>query len=353
MMDEGEIKRVVEAWDAFFSRRLEKRPLWDGYLRYVDRLTRCELPIIFEADHLAALVGVESRILFAHAADPQSFYRTYEIPKRRGGKRSITVPSPSLMAVQRWILENILNKIPLSENAHGFVKAKSVVSNAKVHLGAPVLLKMDLADFFPSISLKRVIATFMRSGYPPNVSFLLANLCCLEGRLPQGAPTSPALSNIVAKRLDRRLQGLADRHKLNYSRYADDICLSGQSIDDELFLSIPSIARSEGFLINHDKTRVAKMGQKMIICGISISNGKLALPRATVRHIKLTAHYVLKNGLMRHSEITGHWDPILVERLLGKLGFWLQIDPDNRAAIELKQQLEKYDPALDFTSAIV
>lgn len=351
-MDEPDVDRVIAAWDSFFRARLEKRPLWDGYLRYVDRLARCDLPIIFEADHLAALVGIDLRILFAHAAAPQSFYRTYDIPKRRGGSRSITVPSPSLMAVQRWILEHILNKVPLSENAHGFAKERSVISNAKVHLGSQALLKMDLADFFPSIKLRRVIATFIRAGYPPNVSFLLANLCCLEGSLPQGAPTSPALSNIIAKRLDRRLQGLADRHKLKYTRYADDICFSGDEIDDEIFLSVPSIISSEGFSVNYAKTRIAKMGQKMIVCGVSISNGKLALPRATVRQIKLASHFILKNGLIGHAERTGNWDPILIERLLGKIGFWLQLDPENPTALELRRRLASYDPVPEFEQAV-
>lgn len=330
----------IAEFDKFFRRRdqgLEK--LAAGYLKYVKRLAANGLPPIFDLGHLARLIGVETRSLAAVANNPGGNYRTFSIPKRRGGERQISTPSPLLLHCQRWILNNILNAIEPSEHAKGFVKGRSVIQHAEVHRDGEYLLTVDLKDFFPSIGIRRGISVFLRAGYSPSVSFILANMCFLNNTLPQGAPTSPQLSNIVAKRLDVRLSGLAKTANVAYSRYADDLAFSGSSPVNGILPLVRQIVLSEGFFINDDKIRHMGPGSSKIITGISVSRGILKLPRSSVRAIKQESHFLITRGAIAHAEASGNWDPILTDRLVGRVGFWLQIDPDNVTANRIMKRL--------------
>jgi len=343
-----DLKAIVGAWEEFFKLRVRRdTDIAEGYVRYVERLLRADFPPIFEINHLASLIGVDAGKLAAYIADSASFYRSFEIPKRRGGYRVIDVPSPGLLFAQRWIVKNILSKIGLHDAVHGFALSRSVVSNAKVHLGQPALLKMDLMGFFPSIGIRRGLAVFRRIGYPPNVSYFLAALCFKNRYLPQGAATSPVLSNIIAKRLDARLAGVAMKEGLNYSRYADDLTFSGQHIDPSIIGMISKVVGDEGFNVNQNKTQLIGPGSKKIVTGVSISSGKLALPRKSVRAIKQEAHFLLKFGYFSHVNATDNRDPILVERLLGRIGFWLHIDPSNPTALNYFMLVDEYRKRID------
>jgi RNA-directed DNA polymerase len=142
------IDEVVAAWDRFFRERVKRRTdLTENYVRYVKRLLMAELPAIFELPHLSALMGTDPYMIARFIASPGAFYRSFQISKRSGGFRTIDTPVPELLYAQRWILANILSKVPISDCAHGFVAGRSIITNASVHLGQPMLLKLDLASF--------------------------------------------------------------------------------------------------------------------------------------------------------------------------------------------------------------
>ncbi|WP_288942981.1 retron St85 family RNA-directed DNA polymerase [uncultured Roseovarius sp.] len=338
----------LEDWQDFFDQRVRgHKNLVRGYLKYIERLEQKKLPPIFELRHLSSLLGIEERLLVSLVQAPASFYREFQIPKKRGGFRTISVPSPLALNAQRWVLCEILNKMVVHESCYGFIRGRSVVDNARKHLGNHALLKLDLKDFFPSITMNRVTKIFLRAGYPVSVSYFLARICCLNRRLPQGAATSPMLSNLVAVRLDAGLTEYAEERGLVYTRYADDLTFSGSKIGSTEIEQIGYIISEQGFTLNEKKT-LLRVGQtKKIVTGVSISNGKLALPRSAIREIKLEAYHLLKRGYFEHSKFKEHLDPLLMERILGRIGFWLQIDPENTTARSLQGKLKAYVEQFD------
>lgn len=333
----------VSLWEKFFDERVRgHKELVYGYLRYVNAMEEKGIPPIFELRHLALMLAVEESFLVSVIQDSTYHYREFSIPKRSGGYRNISVPSPTLLHAQRWITQQILYKIPVNDAVHGFVPNRSIITNAERHLGNKMILKMDLANFFPSIKFKSVMKLFLGLGYSVSVSFFLSKICCNRGSLPQGAATSPVLSNLVAGRLDVALSNYAGSSDLTYTRYADDITLSGDRIESQDINRLSWIVEKMGFIVNKNKTRISGPKGKKIITGISISSGKLALPRSSVRSIKLEAHKLLKNGYYKHMAHTENFDPLLMEKILGRINFWIQVDPLNRIAIDYRDKLSKY-----------
>lgn len=297
---------------------------------YAESMLARGLPPIVNVEHLSMLVGVDADLLRSMINSPSRFYRRFKIPKRTGGVREIVAPLPSLLHVQRWLHKNVIATAEISPNAHGFVTGRSVISNAAVHVSTPALLKLDLKDFFPSIRLNRVIAVFKTFSYPQEIAYPLAALCCLDGALPQGAPTSPGISNIICKRMDRRLSGLVARWQAVYTRYADDISISGERVDMMLADVTMRIISSEGFSINHKKLVFAKGNKKKVVTGISVSGESLSLPRATRRKLRQELFYLEKFGAADIAAGRIGADILYLERLAGRLNFWKDVEPDNR-----------------------
>ncbi len=227
----------------------------------------------------------------------------------RGG-RLIEAPKAQLARMQRLILRHIVSCVPPHFSAHGFVKNRSIVTHTNCHTQQKVVLRCDLRRFFTSIRRPRVQGLFHYAGYPEAVAHLLASLCTtrtparylhnhrlhdhrplLERHLPQGAPTSPGLANLVLHALDRRLTGLANRHGVNYSRYADDLTFSGeQHLRKPTFLAhVRAIVVDEGFSLNDAKTRYYGCGQQMRVTGLT-ANSRPNLPRAEFDRLKAILH---------------------------------------------------------------
>jgi RNA-directed DNA polymerase len=222
----------------------------------------------------------------------------------RGGKRRLLEsPRPRLKSIQRRFLHEILDHIPAHDSAHGYRPGRSIVSYAAPHAGRQIVLRLDLRDFFPSVNVARVRAVFRAAGYPREVANSLAGLCTnvtpddiwpadsdFETRarfrsphLPQGAPTSPALANLVAFRLDRRLTGLANKLGATYTRYADDLAFSGgESLERSPMRfrdSVARIALDEGFELNFRKTRLMPRSTRQSLAGVVVNerpNGRRA-----------------------------------------------------------------------------
>ena len=256
-------------------------------------------------------------------------YRYQTVPRRSGLVRVIEAPKARLKEIQRWVLREILDHIPAHDAAHGFVSGRSVVSHARLHAGQAVVLRLDLRDFFASIVAGRVYGIFRASGYPPAVAHALTGVCTnvvplavwqqissessgalaqnrfwlgrqlATPHLPQGAPTSPALANLAAFRLDRRLAGLAGSLGLRYSRYADDLTFSGsaglRSQRTQLQPLVARIAREEGFVVNREKSWLGTAAGRQSVCGVVV-NVHPNVTRGEYDQLKAILHNAARHG---------------------------------------------------------
>lgn len=287
----------------------------------VERLAERELPILSTPLDIATALGLpipKLRWLAYHAeASTVNHYVQFFVPKKSGGERMLSAPYRQLAAAQRWILENVLARLPAHAAAHGFVAGRSIVTNAAPHVGAAAVVNLDLTDFFPSITVQRVIGLFRQIGYSPAVATVLALLVTECPRravlyngtrwhvatgpraLPQGACTSPALSNLIARRMDARFDGLSRKLGWSYTRYADDLTFSVREPSTRigyLLARVRHIAQDEGFAVNEKKTRVLKLAARQTVTGIVV-NASPAAPRRLRRQLRAILHNAGKTGL--------------------------------------------------------
>jgi RNA-directed DNA polymerase len=282
------------------------------------------LPVLTKLADLRKLLNIKSTNqlgYFLLASDHKDGpYTTYTIPKRDGSDRKICAPKKQLKWVQRQILRHILSQVPPHPAAHGFVNGRSTVSNATPHVGAELVVKFDLKEFFPTVHYFRVIGLFASLGYPTGncmfgtadesnqVAPVLARLCCYTpdpkkwgtAVLPQGAPTSPAISNLMCRRLDARLAGLAEANKGTYTRYADDLTFSFPKAEG-LNLGrfrwwVDQVCQQEGFTVNQEKFRVIRNSQRQVVTGIVV-NEKLQVPRELRRELRAILHNCEKTSV--------------------------------------------------------
>lgn len=324
-----------ESWNSFISNADTNDATIEDGIKYLSLCKEKSLPYILSFRHLSFIWDIDIRVLSAIITFPEKYYRKFDIPKKSGGTRQISAPHETLYVIQRWILDNILKKNDVSKNAMGFCNGRSVITHASYHLNCNSLLKIDLESFFPTIKLKRVIKAFNYIGYPSRVATSLSRFCSLNGELPQGAPTSPAISNLVVKKMDYRLERLSEIYEIKYSRYADDLAFSGKYIPATFLEPVKTIITNEGFVINNKKTYLTNRKGKKILTGISISDNKLKLPRDKRRRIRAESFNAQKKDPI--IVIMENKDPVYYERLLGKLNFWAQIEPDN---IRIRDDIE-------------
>lgn len=318
-----------------------------AYRAYILRLSEKNLPIIFDSAHLAQITGIEHSVLRSMAFGTSSFYQSFKIPKKSGGSRQIDAPLPSLLEVQRFILKEILEKQEISAYSTAYRKNKTIIDHVTPHSNSKSLLRVDLKDFFPSIKLERIRRVFIELGYTPRVSTLLSHLVTLEGSLPQGAPTSPCLSNIIILTFDEGVGKVCTKEGFIYTRYADDLAFSAPSEIPHSFLTALNAAIEEhGFKINERKTKFfGKRHGTWLLTGLSIGrDGRVRLPKAKRRSIRQRAHYLisyLSKDLDNKSEVANHLlsDVLLPDRVIGQLGFWLWVEPSDKSALQMLERL--------------
>jgi RNA-directed DNA polymerase len=322
---------------------------------HVEQLVAAGLPVLATPADLAAALGLtvpRLRWLCFHAEAPEKTHYTYfTIPKRSGGTRKLAAPHRQLAAAQRWIFDQLLAKLPITDAAHGFVPGRSTVTNARPHVGQRLVINLDLADFFPSITFPRVRGLFASLGYSPAVATLLAMLTTeaprveveFAGRthyaatgpraLPQGACTSPTLANLVARKLDRRLAGATRKLGWAYTRYADDLTFSAPSAGSAqvalIFARVRAIVADEGFAINEAKGRVQR-GGRHTVTGIVV-NDRLGVPREQVRRVRAILHGARATGLAAQNR-AGH--PDFRAWLQGTIAYIAMVDPARGAAFQ-------------------
>lgn len=319
-----------------YLKKLESSILKAGYdeyyvakcLRYATRLINNNLPVIFDIKHFALLIGIAvsdlSKILFVE----ERFYSTGKIPKKSGGYRELDMPSLELKYIQRWVLDNILEKIQISEYAIGFRKNKSILDNAKIHVNKHCVVNMDVQDFFPTISYEQVYRIFSYFGYTKEVSFVLAKLCTFDGHLPQGSPASPCISNIVCLKLDARLGALAKKYEADYSRYADDITFSSKKDVKSIVRPVVSIVKDEGFSINDKKTRILYPHQRQEVTGLLVNGDKIRVSKKYKRELYQELYYCSKYGVESHLQKIGCNKSFYKEHVYGKIYFINMVEPD-------------------------
>ena len=242
-------------------------------------------------------------------------YKQIAIAKKTGGKRTIHIPNERLKAIQRRILNRILYKEQVHKYAHGFRKYHSIVDNARPHCKRAVVIKLDVRNFFPSIGAGKVNKLFEKQGWDSWASNKLAEICCYEGALPQGAPTSPAISNILFYELDAKFSQLAWAYKSRYTRYADDLTFSLAEDKPEHVRAIIKITQrileKDGFRLNFKKSKiqVLRRHQSQRICGITVNNKTPTLSRKTRRKLRSIRHRLEneKSATMTMNQLEG-WE---------------------------------------------
>jgi len=300
---------------------------------YISKLTDLDLPVIFSPLHWAKLMGTNYSTLNLLLDNRESYYTHFRIRKKKGkGYRYISAPNGSLLEIQQWIKVNILDKLVFGEHLTSYQKGKSIVNNAKIHVGQQIVVKFDLQNFFESITQDRVFGIFKLLGYNAAVAVDLAKACCInlpqrQGKLykngknaclPQGSPASPTLSNLGAAMLDLRLLEYARSRSLNFSRYADDITFSGDIQNKPFSTTIGYITASEGFILNLKKTKYVQAGAQQLVTGLNV-NTKLSIPKKKRREIHTHLHNCLKFGPFAHMERTENFILYYREWLLGNI----------------------------------
>ncbi|VVT53836.1 Retron-type RNA-directed DNA polymerase (EC [Kosakonia radicincitans] len=255
----------------------------------------------------ATRISVETLRLMIHRADFR--YRIYSVEKKGPERKMRTIyqPSRELKALQGWVLRNILDKLSSSPFSMGFEKNQSILNNATPHMGANFILNIDLEDFFPSLTADKVFGVFHSLGYNRLISSSLTKICCYKNILPQGAPSSPKLANLICSKLDYRIQGYAGSRGLIYTRYADDLTLSAQSMKKVVKAKdfLISIIPTEGLTVNSKKTCISGPRSQKKVTGLVISQEKVGVGRLKYKEIRAKIHHVFTGRSVEVEHVKG------------------------------------------------
>lgn len=299
-----------------YSRRLQEKEC------DLEALAKNKLPIIQDVIGLANELGVPVKDLrflcYDRKLSKVSHYIQYGIKKKSGGIRKISAPKPKLKKTQRAILDKLLSRMIIHPKAHGFVPSKSIVTNAIPHIGEDIVINMDLKDFFPTIDYKRVFGMFHKLGFSPQISTILSLICTMpqeekikvhgqirylnNGKrlLPQGAPTSPMITNIICRRMDARMEGIATNLGFTYTRYADDLTFSGlkstRNKVNKLLWQVKSVIKAEDFKVHPSKTKIMSNGQCKEVTGIVV-NKKANISKKKLKAFRALLFQLEKDGL--------------------------------------------------------
>lgn len=329
-----------EQYERMFLLEAEKKNKSKQYCKtwlvYAKKLFENNLPIIYNQEHLCMLVGYTPEYVYAASNGARHFYRSFYIVKKNGGSRRICEPLPNLKEIQKWILLNVLEKMEVSPYAKAYIKGKNIRENARFHKRQKKVLSLDVHDFFGSISSFLVYEVFVRGGYQSEVAMMLTQLCCLDGCLPQGAPTSALLSNIIMKQFDDDIAKYVNENKIRYTRYADDMTFSGNFNEKEVIRFVRKRLKKIGLTLSEEKIRVRYQGQQQEVTGIVV-NDKLQLSKQKRKRIRQEIYYIKKYGLQSHLEYVQEERCNYIEHIKGEIAYAVFINPRD---VEMKKYLE-------------
>ncbi len=297
-----------------------------------------------ELSSIEADLGIPAKTLYRLSNDLDNQYRAAVLPKKNGGSRTLYIPSEALKRVQRAIAARLLPLCPVSPCAKAYRPASSIRSNASPHVGKPYLLKLDIDRFFDSVLYSDVKEkVFPREQYSEPIRILLSMLCYYRDVLPQGAPTSPAISNILLYDFDCAMQEFCLANAVTYTRYSDDITCSGEK---EALCRVKQFAeealRREGFLLNQSKLRLLSSDRRQKVTGLLV-NRKLNVPEDYKRKIRTELYFIQKFGIESHLQAIGNAsspkDYLL--SLSGRIRFVLSVTPDDARFREYQASVSK------------
>lgn len=353
-------KRLRVGWKGI---RTEKGYVDDSQDIDRGKLARRGLPILATPDDLAIWLDLPLGKVawlagrFQGGTRPPSVRAAHYVftwkAKRKGGVRLLASPKPMLAEVQRRILRDILDKVPAHPAAHGFVRARSILTNATPHVGRAVVLKLDLENFYASVRFSRVVAIYRSLGYSREAALWLAALTTtaipsdlplpsagahalrpyLGRHLPQGAPTSPALANLSAYSLDVRLAGLARAFGATYTRYADDLTFSGDGDFGKTLRNLIPLAeqviRKERFRVQKAKRKVLRRGQRQTVAGVVVNE------KPNVRRDEYDRLKALLNNAIRHGAASQNREnhPDFAAHLRGRIAHVAMLNPARGAKL--------------------
>lgn len=343
----GRDPRVLSAAVAQIQRSLARKP---------------PVPAILSLSHLAKKAGVEYKALRHYAARSASApYLRFTIRKRSGGLRHISVPKPDLKRVQSWIAREVLRNIPVHAASHAFGPDDSIVKCAALHCGARWLIKIDVADFFGSVTEIQAYRIFRSLDYNPLISLEMARICTdrvphsakydiaswqtkgkkysiesysqkVLGRLPQGAPSSPMLSNLAMRELDEVILQIARKHGMAYTRYSDDMTFStrGDYSRDrgvQLIAGVALALKKQGLFLNRKKSKIVPPGARKVVLGLIVDRDMPALSREFKDGLRQHIYYLGKHGISNHVS-RREFDSIggAYRHLLGKINYAHMVD---------------------------
>lgn len=305
-------------------------------------------PFINDTYQLASALGTLRKVLFDLSKNSRKHYKLLMLRKKNGKIRYIHAPDNDLKYAQSRILKNILEYIEISPYATAYVTGKNLKDNAEPHTNHKYLLKMDITDFFGSITYLQVISSaFNSKRFPVQIGAILTSLCCLDDVLPQGAPTSPALSNIVMKNFDDIIGAWCKKRNISYTRYCDDLTFSADIPLYNVYLKVKDMLLKRGFDLNEDKTKFITNSSSQRVTGLTV-NEKVSIPRDYKKELRQEVYYAIKYGLA-DSIIKGNKTEYIkrgvpnihsyFSHLKGKMFYVLQIEPNNAWFSKATEQL--------------
>ena len=329
-----------------YKKRFVKKATLNGFsadniskcLDYSEPIINNGVPVIYNTSHLSALVGYNKNYLKRAVFYTRYFYRYFKIEKDNGKKRTISEPLPNLKDIQNWILNEILYKIKISRYAKAYVPNRSIKDHVRYHTNEKYVLTLDIENFFGSINFYLTEDIFKNLGYSNLISNLLTKLCYLNGSLPQGAPTSPAISNIIMYEFDVAMSVYCREQELKYTRYADDLAFSGDFNQESVIEKVQMELKKIGLILNVDKTRFMPQSQPQIICGIVV-NKKIQVPKYKRNQIRQEMYYIKKFDLKSHMERTKQKKDNYLKHLIGSINYILIMNPKDNEFIEYRKHL--------------
>ena len=329
---------VFESMDMNFVKKHGLMAATDMVLDYkADHQT----PFLYDLRQLAYFLEIPQDQLRRLLADVGAYYRTACIPKRSGGFRTLSIPLSPLREVQKDILSGVLYLLPGSEHATAYHPGDCLRRNAVPHVSKRCLLKLDITDFFGSITAELVKNVFAAAGYNDEIADVLTALCCLDNALPQGACTSPAMSNLVMKHFDDAFGGWCRVRHFTYTRYCDDITVSGDAEVYPAYRKAKYMLGRMGFEINRKKTRFITNASRQTVTGLTV-NEKIAVPSDYRRRLRQELYYVDRFGIRGAAEHL-HIDDAerYFQSLMGRLNYVLSVDPLNDYFFEAEERLRR------------
>lgn len=275
-------------------------------------------------------------ILYAIANNPEKYYTKKYILKKDGTKRELLVPNNYLKKIQKNILENVLNGLSVSPFVTSYLKNKTLKDNALPHQNKKIILKLDIKNFFNNIDFEHIYNALPNYIFPSSIKVLLIKLCTYNDYLPQGAPTSPMLSNLVLKNFDNYIGEYCYKQNISYTRYCDDLTFSGDFNPKVLTNKVRSFLENLGFNLNKDKTKVLTNSNRQLVTGLVV-NKKINTPKSYRKNIRKEMHYITKYGLDSHLKYMNYTKDNYLLRLKGRINYCLTI---NNKDLEMQNYLD-------------